>query len=142
MALSKRNQQAKYALHTVTRIGPNSTLSGTLRFSTSVTIEGTLKGTVISSGELYISAGATVEATIHAGTVIVDGLVRGTIQATKRIEMREHARVYGNIAAPGLRVVDGVIFEGRCTMLGDDVQEVDIFSASSQELRESLQHEK
>ena len=144
MAVGRRNPQAKSAHRTVTRIGANSTLTGTLKFSTSVTIDGRVKGEIISSGELFIGASAVVEATIRAGTIVIDGLVRGKMQAAKRIEMREHAKVYGDVAAPALRVVDGVIFEGRCTMLGDNknIEDMDIFSMPTEELRGSLQQKK
>jgi cytoskeletal protein CcmA (bactofilin family) len=59
---------------------------------------------------------ASVNATIHAGTVLVSGEVVGTIVASDRVELHRPARVFGDIESPALVVEDGAIFEGHCRM--------------------------
>ncbi len=85
---------------------------GTLRIDCSVT------GAVHSqTGTLIISETAELQANIFVATAIVDGLVRGDIRATERVELGSKARVIGNIETPALAIQPGAMFEGQCHSL-------------------------
>jgi cytoskeletal protein CcmA (bactofilin family) len=85
---------------------------GTLRLDCYVT------GVVRSqTGTVIISETAEVQANIFVATAIVDGLVRGDIRATERVELGSKARVIGNIETPALAIQPGAVFEGQCHFL-------------------------
>lgn len=85
---------------------------GTLR------LDGYLTGVVRSqTGTLIISETAELQANIFVATAIVDGLVRGDIRATERVELGSQARVIGNIETPALAIQPGAMFEGQCHFL-------------------------
>jgi cytoskeletal protein CcmA (bactofilin family) len=85
---------------------------GTLRIDCYVT------GVVRSqTGTLIISETAELQANIFVATAIVDGLVRGDIRATERVELGSKARVIGNIETPALEIQPGAMFEGQCHSL-------------------------
>jgi cytoskeletal protein CcmA (bactofilin family) len=69
------------------------------------------------TGTLIISETAELQANIFVATAIVDGLVRGDIRATERVELGSKARVIGNIETPALAIQPGAVFEGRCHFL-------------------------
>ena len=48
--------------------------------------------------------------------MIVNGIVIGNINASRRILLLSTARVLGNIKTPELIIQDGVILEGKCTI--------------------------
>ena len=54
------------------------------------------------------------------GTVICRGKIKGTIRASKRIEIHTNSEVVGNISAPALLVENGAIFDGTCDMTGSE----------------------
>jgi len=56
-------------------------------------------------------------AVIFVATAIVDGLLRGDIRATERVELGSQARVIGNIETPALAIQPGAMFEGQCHFL-------------------------
>lgn len=58
----------------------------------------------------------TVEGNIRAGTVIVSGRVRGNIEVLDLLELTETAYIYGDIYARKLRVLNGGIFNGSCSV--------------------------
>jgi cytoskeletal protein CcmA (bactofilin family) len=85
---------------------------GTLRIDCYVT------GVVRSqTGTLIISETAELQANIFVATAIVDGLLRGDIRATERVELGSQARVIGNIETPALAIQPGAMFEGQCHFL-------------------------
>ena len=69
------------------------------------------------TGTLIVSETAELQANIFVATAIVDGLVRGDIRATERVELSSNARVIGNIETPALAIQPGAIFEGQCHFL-------------------------
>lgn len=99
----------------------DSAMQGTLSFKEPVhlRINGKFEGTLEVRGELEIGESAIVDANIIGDEVVISGKVKGEISATKRIILREHAVVEGNLKAPLLSVAEGALFQGKCTMLGD-----------------------
>ncbi len=120
-----------------TRLGTDTVLKGTLRFRESVEISGKLEGRILAEGFLFVREGADIRADIRAKDIIVAGTVNGNIEATHRLEILETGRIYGNVRTAQFRVADGVIFEGKCEMIRD-AGDVDVFSASIDQLRESI----
>jgi cytoskeletal protein CcmA (bactofilin family) len=69
------------------------------------------------TGTLIVGETGEVQANILVATAIVDGLVRGDIRASERVELGATARVFGNIEAPALAIQPGAVFEGQCHFL-------------------------
>jgi cytoskeletal protein CcmA (bactofilin family) len=97
-------------------LGDGTSFKGTLTFEGTVRIDGRLEGEVFTKDSLVVGEGALVNATIHAGTVVISGTVQGNITAERKIEIHATGRLFGNISTPSLVVEEGVIFEGSCTM--------------------------
>jgi cytoskeletal protein CcmA (bactofilin family) len=133
-----RNTDPRELPRILTRLGTDTVLKGTLRFSESVEISGTLEGKVIADGFLYVKEGAEITADIRARDIIVGGTVHGNIEATGRLEILGTGKIYGNVKTAKFRVADGVVFEGKCEMI-KDAAEVDVFSTSVSGVRESTQ---
>jgi cytoskeletal protein CcmA (bactofilin family) len=108
---------------------------GTLRLDCYVT--GVLRS---ETGTLIVSETAELEANILVATAIVDGLVRGDIRATERVELGSGARVTGNIETPALTIQPGAMFEGQCHSLPPrhDVEQIARFVDDSTGAKESL----
>lgn len=122
---------------TVTRIGESASLEGELSFSTSMRIDGRFKGKISAKGFLFITESADVEAEIEGVDIVIAGKLRGNIEASGKVELLETARVQGNIRADRIRLLDGVLFEGRCEMIRRS-ENVDIFALPIDELRAEI----
>jgi cytoskeletal protein CcmA (bactofilin family) len=78
-------------------------------------LNGYVTGVVRSqTGMLIVSETAELQANIFVATAIVEGLVRGDIRATERVELGSNARVIGNIETPALAIQPGAMFAGEC----------------------------
>jgi len=89
--------------------------SGEFRFEGDLRVDGYVTGLVRSrTGRLMVSQTGEVDTDLFVPIAIVDGLVRGDIKATERVELGSTARVIGNIETPSLSVQPGAVFEGHC----------------------------
>lgn len=99
-----------------TLLGKGATFEGKLTFEGTVRVDGKFKGEVFSEGTLVIGEGATVEATIEVGDVIIQGSVTGNVTARRSIEIHAPGHVKGDLTTPQLQIDKGVVFEGRSFM--------------------------
>ena len=73
MARNETTSEPKDLPRVQTRLGADTSLKGTLRFSESVAISGKLEGKIVADGFLYIRQGAEIRADIRARDIIVGG---------------------------------------------------------------------
>lgn len=99
-------------------IDVGSEFKGELSFKGSFRIEGNFKGTILSDSLLIIGERGKVEADIKVGQVVVNGEIRGTIEARDRVEVHNKGRVFGTILAPKLVVEEGAFLEANCQTTG------------------------
>lgn len=98
-------------------------LEGRLKFVGTLALNGKFKGELVSTGTLLVGETGQVQAEVQVGVAIISGQVTGNINATERVELRGAARVYGDIYTPVLLLQEGVFFDGRCKMKGEEHSE-------------------
>jgi cytoskeletal protein CcmA (bactofilin family) len=118
-------------LHTITRenvmpevasqdfstvLGPDVQFKGTLTFEKNLCIHGKIEGTVTSSGVLHVARDGKVQAEVQAGSIIIEGDVRGPMTASDRIELKQTAHCEGDLRAARLVVDAGAVFSGHVTV--------------------------
>lgn len=99
-------------------IDVESEFKGELTFKGSFRIEGHFKGTIHSDSLLVVGERGKVEADVKVGQLVVNGEIRGTLEATERIEVHNKGRVFGTILAPVLVVEEGAYLEATCQTKG------------------------
>jgi cytoskeletal protein CcmA (bactofilin family) len=95
-------------------IDQGSELNGDLSFKGSFRIEGNFKGKIISESLLIIGERGKVEADVQVGQIVINGEIRGTIQASDRIEIHRKGRVFGTLMTPRLIIEEGAYLEANC----------------------------
>jgi cytoskeletal protein CcmA (bactofilin family) len=120
-------------------LGESTSFNGLLRFRETLRIRGKFKGAIEATGALIVDKGAVVEAErISVSSLTVYGTVVGEIHAIDKVDILSGAEVRGDITAARLRIADGVLFDGQCSMTGVD-KEVEIFSRPAGEIKAELQ---
>ena len=89
-------------------------IKGELSFKGSFRIDGRFKGKIDSDSMLVIGEGGKVDADVKIGYMVIDGEVKGNIQATERVEIHSNGRVIGTITSPKLVVEEGAYLEANC----------------------------
>ena len=98
-------------------VGEGTVIQGHVRFVEGLRIDGEVHGDVIALGEgtslLVISENARVHGKVKAGHVIINGEVRGPIQADELLELQPKARVLGDVRYELLEMHQGAKIEGE-----------------------------
>ncbi len=95
-------------------IGEGTRLSGEFDLNGLLRIDGDFCGTVRTKGKVLVGRNGRAECTVHAGTVVIGGVVRGNIFASERVVILSTGVVLGNIQAPRFIVEEGVVLHGTC----------------------------
>ena len=80
-----------------TSIGADAIINGKLSFNTPTRIEGKLKGELRCTELLIIGATAVVEGCVKAGELRIEGVVRGEITETRKVEICDRGMFAGNV---------------------------------------------
>lgn len=97
-------------------VDAGSHLQGELRFETTFRVDGKVEGTIVSSGTLVVGEGGEVDGEVRVGQIFVSGTVRGSVQASRKIQLCAAGKIFADLETPSLVIEDGAIFDGRCTM--------------------------
>ena len=92
----------------------DSEFKGELNFKGSFRIDGHFKGKIDSRSTLIIGENGKVEADIDISHIIINGEVKGAIQAKDKIEVKASGRVIGTMITPKLVVDEGAYLESTC----------------------------
>jgi cytoskeletal protein CcmA (bactofilin family) len=89
-------------------------IKGDLHFKGTFRVDGRFKGKVDSESTLIIGESGKVEADVKIGHMIINGEIKGNIQASEKVEVSTNGRVFGTIIAPKLVVEEGAYLEANC----------------------------
>jgi cytoskeletal protein CcmA (bactofilin family) len=89
-------------------------IKGDLQFKGTFRVDGRFKGKVDSQSTLIIGDSGKVEADVKIGHMIINGEIKGNIQAAEKVEVSANGRVFGTITAPKLVVEEGAYLEANC----------------------------
>jgi len=120
-----------------TVIGADAVFKGELHFEKGVRVDGKIEGKVSTKGHLAVSQGGHLQADVEAGSIIVEGDVKGNMVASDRVELRKSARLKGDITASKLLVAEGAAFVGHCS-IGPDAQKAPVISPPTNRIAEAL----
>ena len=96
------------------RIGKTVVISGEVKGSEDLIVDGRVEGTVnLSESRLTIGPNANVAADLSAKDVLILGQVKGNVVASGRVELRAGCNVEGDIRALRLAVEDNAVFRGK-----------------------------
>jgi cytoskeletal protein CcmA (bactofilin family) len=97
-------------------LGAGSQFEGTLVFEEVVRMDGAFSGRINSKDTLIVGETADIQAEVTVGTLVLSGRFKGTINASKKVELRAPAEVEGSIETPLLSVEEGVKLNSSINM--------------------------
>jgi len=99
-------------------IGAGTCISGEVRFSGGLRIDGEVKGAVLaaegaSMSTLVLSEQARVEGAVCVAHLVVNGTIVGPVTVTDSLEMQSRARIVGDVSYAMIEMHQGAVIEGR-----------------------------
>ncbi len=102
-----------------TIIGSDAKFKGELAFEKGVKIMGGFEGRILTKGSLVVSEQGVINADIEAGSIVVEGEISGNVAANDLVELKDTARLQGDLTCGRLIVTDGARFVGHCNVGGN-----------------------
>jgi cytoskeletal protein CcmA (bactofilin family) len=99
-----------------TIVGPSVKIQGDLNSEGNIQIEGEVEGKINTSENIQIGQNAKVIAEMKAGNAVIAGEVIGNVHIAGSLILLSTANIKGDITCSVLRVEDGAIFSGKCSM--------------------------
>jgi cytoskeletal protein CcmA (bactofilin family) len=100
-----------------TLVGEGTVITGELRFSDGLRIDGEVVGNITCMGDarslLVISDKAKVTGKVRAGHVIINGSVNGPVIAEDLLELQPKARIVGDVRYEALEMHQGATIDGE-----------------------------
>ena len=93
-------------------IGPSMNIKGEIRSREELMVDGEVEGLLESQSLLTVGHNGKVRANIKAREVVIFGSVRGDVEVTEKIAIREQGSLIGNIKSAGISIDDGAYFKG------------------------------
>ncbi len=112
----KRRASAASRTKLTAFLDEGSEIEGKYTFSGTVLLNGKFQGEIASPDTLIIGERGVVNASVRAGTLVVNGELVGDVHASERVELAGKARVFGDLESPVIILEEGVMFEGHCRM--------------------------
>jgi cytoskeletal protein CcmA (bactofilin family) len=112
---SKGTQQSGYG-SAPNRISSGVSITGDVKFSSELVIDGEVAGNITSNGKLTVGTHATVIGDIRAGFVTIQGAVEGNVLAAERCALQASGSLHGDIESPRLAMDENATFVGSATI--------------------------
>ena len=113
MPNGENQHRGRYNSYSVSVIAEDAVYRGDIEFEGVLHVNGDFYGNIKGNGDLGIGLTGRVRSVIHAGDVIISGLVWGNIFALGRVAVKSSAIVIGDIQASTLVVEEGSILHGK-----------------------------
>jgi cytoskeletal protein CcmA (bactofilin family) len=99
-----------------TVIGTGVIVHGNISSESDIVIDGTLDGSITTSGNVTVGVNAQIQANIRATNVTIAGSVKGNIVASGETSLLETSHVEGDVKSSGLAIASGGVFIGKSLM--------------------------
>ena len=104
-------------------IAQGSRIEGNLRFTEGLRVDGEVFGDLRANSDhpsiLVISEEAIVQGAIDADHVIINGSVKGPVNARELLELQPRARIEGDVTYKALEMHQGAVISGQLKPLLD-----------------------
>ena len=93
-------------------IGASMLMKGEIHTREELVVDGEVEGLLESQSSITIGPNGKVKANIKAREVAIFGVVKGNIEVSEKIAIREKGSLIGDIKTAGISIDDGAYFKG------------------------------
>ncbi|MEI6747791.1 MAG: bactofilin family protein [Bacteroidales bacterium] len=97
-------------------LGSGTEVTGDIRSNGDIRIDGTLIGSINSSGKVVVGTTGRVEGEIFCLNADISGEVSARIKVSELLSLKSSAKVVGDIITNKLAIEPGAVFTGGCKM--------------------------
>lgn len=113
---NKKNNSNKVAERNI--IGTNTTITGDINSEGDFRIDGTLEGTIKTSGRVVIGTAGFIKGKVECTNADVEGKFSGELLVLNTLTVKASANINGDVVIGKLSVEPGAAFNATCAMKG------------------------
>ena len=106
----------KEMTETVNTIGAGTVVTGDIQSKGDIRIDGTLKGSVNTSGKVVLGKEGVIEGDVVCNSADISGIIKAKITVSQLLSLKAAAKLNGDIIANKLSIEPGAAFTGSCSM--------------------------
>ena len=100
----------------VNTIGVGTTITGDVQSKGDIRVDGTLKGSVNTSGKVVLGKDGVIEGDVVCSSADISGVLKAKITASQLLSLKATAKLNGDIITNKLSIEPGAAFTGSCSM--------------------------
>jgi cytoskeletal protein CcmA (bactofilin family) len=104
--------------HSLNTLVKGTLVEGTVKSESDIRIDGVIKGTLNCNAKVIIGPSGFIEGKVRCANAVIEGKFEGSLQVTELLNVRENAKVYGDVITKKLIVQSGAVFNVDCKMGG------------------------
>ena len=97
-------------------IGKGTSVEGNIDTNGNISVEGEVKGNVVSKSKVALGPSSYVEGKVLASNAIIAGEIQGSVEISELLTLKPTAVIHGDIMTNKLIVEAGATFNGSCRM--------------------------
>lgn len=97
-------------------LGKDVRFKGVIHFEGTLQIDSHFEGEIHTKGVLTVGEHGIIKGTIHAGTVISGGKIKGNITAAEKVQLLKSAILVGDVHSPFFSMEEGAHIQGQIDM--------------------------
>ena len=94
-------------------IGALMRVDGEIRTAEDLLVDGEVEGVMESQSLVTVGPQGKVRANIKAREVVIYGDVRGNVEVSDKLAIREQGSLVGDVTSAGISIDDGAYFKGK-----------------------------
>ncbi len=99
-------------------IGKSLKIKGTIAGTEDLYIDGQVEGTIrLEGNSLTIGPNGDIDADVFAKDIVIEGKVKGNVNAGDKIEVRKSGSLNGDLSAARIAIEDGAVFRGSVNIV-------------------------
>tara|TARA_B100000287_G_C20336597_1_gene664024 strand:- start:184 stop:597 length:414 start_codon:yes stop_codon:yes gene_type:complete len=100
----------------INTIGAGTTITGDVQSKGDIRIDGTLKGSVNTTGKVVLGKEGVIEGDVVCNNADIAGVLKAKITTTELLSLKSTAKLNGDITTNKLSIEPGASFTGSCSM--------------------------
>ena len=100
----------------INAIGAGTTITGDVQSKGDIRIDGTLKGSVNTTGKVVLGKEGVIEGDVVCNNADIAGVLKAKITTTELLSLKSTAKLNGDITTNKLSIEPGASFTGSCSM--------------------------
>lgn len=102
--------------HSLNTIVNGTVIEGTIKSESDIRIDGIIKGSLSCNAKVIIGPTGLIEGEVRCQNAVIEGNFEGTLQVAELLNIRETAKVVGDVRTNKLIVQSGAVFSVSCQM--------------------------